>query len=152
MAWILKVRRRTAAAVAVLAVNGGVAISTLVLKEVIGRDRPVLVTHAVHAAEHGLPSAHTAQAAAFYGLCGLFVARRRWGRRTRTILLGALGLVVGLVGLSRIYLEFHWLSDVAAGYAVAAVWLAATSLVLGRRSRRDPSALSRSWRPDGRER
>ena len=35
----------------------------------------------------------------------------------------AAGLLVGMIGYSRIYLGVHWPTDVIAGYAAAAVWV-----------------------------
>jgi undecaprenyl-diphosphatase len=33
------------------------------------------------------------------------------------------GIAIALIGFSRIFLSLHYLSDVLAGYAIAAVWL-----------------------------
>jgi len=50
--------------------------------------------------------------------------------------------LAALIGLSRIYLGMHYPSDVAAGYAVAVVWLAAID-VAARRLAPVPPARSR---------
>ena len=55
--------------------------------------------------------------------------------KARTVVWLAAGLVGMAVGASRIYLGAHWLSDVLAGYALGAAWLAvvvAISLVVDR--------------------
>lgn len=44
--------------------------------------------------------------------------------RARAGLLTAAAAVVLLVGASRIYVGAHWLTDVFAGYALGATWLA----------------------------
>ena len=47
-----------------------------------------------------------------------------------------LAVLVLLIGFSRIYLGAHYLSDVIAGYAAAAVWLTFCILVTDRTQRR----------------
>jgi undecaprenyl-diphosphatase len=44
--------------------------------------------------------------------------------RARTFLWAGAGLVAIAIGASRIYLGAHWLSDVLAGYALGAAWVA----------------------------
>jgi undecaprenyl-diphosphatase len=45
--------------------------------------------------------------------------------RTKVLLWTAGLVVVGLVGVSRIYLGAHWLTDVLGGWAGGALWLVA---------------------------
>lgn len=65
----------------------------------------------------GLPSAHAQLAAGFWGLVAVFL-RRRWAYI-------ACGLLILLIGVSRIYLGVHSLLDVALGWAVGLAVLAA---------------------------
>jgi undecaprenyl-diphosphatase len=43
---------------------------------------------------------------------------------------GTAGVLIGLIGLSRIYLGVHWPSDVVAGYAAAIVWMGAVRMLV----------------------
>ena len=50
--------------------------------------------------------------------------------RRRAILWSAAALVALIAGASRIYLGAHWLTDVLAGYALGAAWVALVVVVL----------------------
>jgi membrane-associated phospholipid phosphatase len=50
--------------------------------------------------------------------------------RKRAILWAVAALVELVVGASRIYLGAHWLTDVLAGYALGATWVAIVAVVL----------------------
>ncbi|HYE55640.1 MAG TPA: phosphatase PAP2 family protein, partial [Chitinophagaceae bacterium] len=41
----------------------------------------------------------------------------------RTTLITLLVILIFLIGFSRIYLRYHYASDVAAGFCVGAIWL-----------------------------
>ena len=68
-------------------------------------------------ADASFPSAHAAQAAAV--ALALLLQSRLDGRR-RALLAAVLGLLVGAVALSRVYLQVHFPSDVIAGLLLAA--------------------------------
>lgn len=68
------------------------------------------------------PSGHAAGALCGYGLLGhVLSSRRRWPLRALVGLVAA--LVIVAIGLSRIYLAVHYVSDVLAGYCIGTVWL-----------------------------
>jgi undecaprenyl-diphosphatase len=46
----------------------------------------------------------------------------RW---QRIVIWSAAATLIGMIGMSRIYLGVHWPSDVLAGYAAALIWLGA---------------------------
>ena len=96
----------------------GEAAST-VAKSAFDRPRPPLQFREVHVSLAAFPSGHATEAAACLLATALTlsltVARRRW---VRVALLAAALTLAGLVGISRLVLAVHWLSDVVAGWAL----------------------------------
>ena len=72
---------------------------------------------------YSFPSGHATIAVALYGFLGYLLIRStaRWKVRVN-LFFSMVGLVL-LIGLSRIMLGVHYLSDVWAGYLVGALWL-----------------------------
>lgn len=103
--------------VAVLATAAIVlAIGVPALKEAIARPRPegglVAVT------TYSFPSGHAAHGA-WYVFLALLAIYLSPGMRRPRLLLGVATVFCLLIGLSRIYLGVHYLSDVVAGWALA---------------------------------
>ena len=102
-----------------------------VVKATIERPRPGvdLVQVAALLNSYSFPSGHVLFFTTFFGFL-LFLAwvllEHSW---RRTVALLALGGLIGLVGLSRIYEGQHWASDVLAAYLLGAVCLSATIFV-----------------------
>lgn len=104
-------------------VPGGMLVNVL-LKYSYQRVRPQFDAPLVSLSTYSFPSGHTSGAMLFYGLlvAFLFSRVRAWPARVAIVLL-ALALVA-LVGLSRVYLGAHYLSDVLAAAAFGLAWLA----------------------------
>lgn len=71
------------------------------------------------------PSGHLVFYVCFFGF--LYVIAREslpLGSKYRRLVLILLGLIIGLVGFSRVYLGEHWVSDLAGSYVLGFVWLA----------------------------
>ncbi|MGV8967257.1 MAG: phosphatase PAP2 family protein [Cellulomonas sp.] len=113
---------------------GAMVVSTsisLAIKGIVARPRPPLATMIVPGAERtaSFPSGHTIGAAtlllvAWYLVASRHPTRRRqfwWGTAT---ILGA-----GAVGLSRLYLGYHFLTDVLAAFALAVAILGGVTIV-----------------------
>lgn len=119
-------RRWKIEAICLLASAAGGWLITNILKIVIARPRPAvdLVEVYVEHKTRSFPSGHVMSYVTLYGFLFFLVyalAPRSW---MRTALLIVLGALVGLVGLSRVYLGAHWASDVIGGYLFGAIWLA----------------------------
>ncbi len=113
--------RRAAAALVLVAVSGGMALSSL-LKIGFDRPRPDLVPHAVEVSTASFPSGHAMLSAVTYLTLGALLARVQPSRRLKAFLLGLAVTLTILVGASRVYLGVHWPSDVLAGWCVGAAW------------------------------
>ncbi len=72
---------------------------------------------------YSFPSGHSMVAMAFFGLLIWMVWRHHRRDAMRVVWCCVFGLVIVMVGVSRIYLGVHYASDVLAGFCVSLVWL-----------------------------
>jgi undecaprenyl-diphosphatase len=99
------------------------ALLNLTLKEIFARARPDLAEALRHASGYSFPSGHAMGSMIVFGALAYVVSRLHapWG--ARAIAIGALLTTILAVGLSRVYLGVHWISDIGAGFAAGFVWL-----------------------------
>jgi undecaprenyl-diphosphatase len=114
-------RKAHAALFVVVAVGGGMLLSTL-LKMGFDRPRPDLVPHGAIVYTASFPSGHSMLAAVVYLTLGALLARVQPRLVLKLYLLGLAILLTVAVGASRVYLGVHWPTDVLAGWAVGAAW------------------------------
>ncbi len=110
------------------------------LKIAIGRERPDIVTHTALTFTASFPSGHAfLSATTLFTIAGFVgLASRRRDIARFCILMAA--IIVGLVGLSRIYLGVHWPTDVIGGWCLGIVWASVATAWLGRSmARSDPA-------------
>ena len=108
-----------------LALGGAAALAHLA-KELFARARPEAVPGlSPVVASLSFPSAHALQITAVALAVFVLAAHRGWRRSAAAgwLLALAVALVVVLVGLSRIYLQVHYPSDVLAGMLAAVCWV-----------------------------
>jgi undecaprenyl-diphosphatase len=117
-------RMKNDAVLVVAAALGGVALNE-VMKLYFKRLRPDLPWAFVHEQSFSFPSGHSVLAIVMYGIIVYKTLDKLHSRWARTALMVAAFLMVVGIGVSRVYLGVHYPSDVAAGYFVGAVWLAA---------------------------
>lgn len=102
----------------------GTTLLVTIIKVLISRPRPTVGDVVAMANGFSFPSGHSAQAVATYGALAWVVSRIVTRRRTQIAAWVAAGVIVLLIGFSRMYLGVHWLSDVIGGYTIGACWLA----------------------------
>lgn len=108
-------------AMSLLVSAAGTAIFTALSKYAFHRSRPIEAV--LLEQSYSFPSGHASIAVGFYGFIGYMLVRAAPDLRPRINRLLAILLVVLAIGLSRIVLGVHYLSDVWAGYLVGAGWL-----------------------------
>lgn len=120
--WLILDNRDFSALLLLIGLGGG-ELLVFLLKFTIDRPRPAPFLPGLRTLSASLPSGHAFTALVFFGLVIYFFLDtvRNWQSRLALLLSGS--LLASLVGFSRIYLGVHWLSDVLAGFALAAVWL-----------------------------
>jgi undecaprenyl-diphosphatase len=102
----------------------GSAALTYGLKLLIGRHRPG-ISFVLGPVDTGFafPSGHTLNSAVFFGTLAALLVAGLHSRLARTaVIIGAILVSVG-IGLSRLYLGYHWATDVLAGWLIAVTWL-----------------------------
>ena len=148
----LALRRRSWTPVILIVIAGtGSLLMTIAGKSLIGRTRPPL-TDAVPPYEHSasFPSGHSLNAVVIAGVIAYLIILRLKSPRARIITSLLAGLFAATIGLSRVYLGHHWLTDVLAAWALGAAWLAlvitAHRLYLTERTRRMRTPITASPR------
>ncbi len=119
--YLMRKRRWWELAILFWVVVGGEMILFL-LKQMFHRLRPTgqLVT----AFGYSFPSGHAFSAMAVYGLLVYLTWKLTNNGALKLAVFTASILMILLVGVSRVYLNVHWLTDVLGGYAAGLSWLA----------------------------
>jgi membrane-associated phospholipid phosphatase len=142
LAALLYFRRMRMAALLGITMIGMAALDEA-LKLSFHRPRPVAFFGPTPSS-YSFPSGHAFGALCFYGVLAAILAPRVRGRIPKWAIWSAAVFLIAMIGFSRIYLVVHYPSDVIAGYAAGAVWIAAIGFLdrfLG--DRRQQSALAR---------
>lgn len=129
LVWLVRRREwRTALWVVVAAVF--VRHVTSALKEFFGRIRPAFEDGGADYDSLSFPSGHASGIATLVTV-GLVLAWPLLAPRGRRVWAGVGVLLVLLVGLTRMWLGVHYLSDVVAGWALGVGWTVLTAVLLG---------------------
>lgn len=134
--------RRRAEAGVLLAAAAGAGLLVTGFKHLYGRVRPPQAEQLIQETNAALPSGHALGSMVVLGMLAAVVvllARRPVARAA-----GVVGAVTGVaaIGVSRLYLGVHWVTDVLTGWLLGGAWLAlcVTALAL-LQHRHQPSAI-----------
>jgi undecaprenyl-diphosphatase len=119
----LLARRQRRLAVGWVAAVAGNGVLNLALKEVFARVRPLHADGFGVAQGFSFPSGHSSGAVVTYGMLAYLALRLLQPRWHLPALVAAVA-VAFTVGASRVFLRVHYASDVIAGFASGAAWLA----------------------------
>lgn len=113
----------------------GAEVLTVGLKLGFERERPFFADPLATESTYSFPSGHASVSLAVYGTLGFIAARQLGSRRAQLAALAAAGVLVLLIGMSRLYLGVHFLTDVIAGFSMGLAWVALCVVLLHLRLR-----------------
>ena len=101
------------------------AVMNSLTKLIVARPRPdaSLIEVMRHYEHNSFPSGHVEFFVTFFGFLlflGYVLLKRGWLRRAVVIVCG---LLIALIGVSRVYLGAHWPSDTVGAYLAGGLWL-----------------------------
>ena len=129
--YLLLAGRPRAASLVLIAVIGGDAISHL-LKMGFERARPDIAGQAARVFTASFPSGHATLSAITYLTMGALLTRITPSHGIRVFFMSVALLLTFLVGVSRIYLDVHYPTDVLAGWCIGSAWALACWAVMAR--------------------
>ncbi|HSD24530.1 MAG TPA: bifunctional DedA family/phosphatase PAP2 family protein [Solirubrobacterales bacterium] len=109
----------------------GLALIAILVPEIKGwTDRPRPPDPLISVDNSAFPSGHATQATLYTWLAVTLAVRVVPGITRRTLVIAAGVALTVLVGLTRIYLRVHWMSDVSSGWALGLSCFAAVAAVV----------------------
>jgi membrane-associated phospholipid phosphatase len=125
VAFFWRRKRPTLLTAWVLSYVGGTVLD-FAMKEIIRRPRPEFAALFLHGTSWSFPSGHSMGSLIGYSMLAYTIIHVRpvKNRAAQVAIWAAAAVMVALIGFSRLYLAVHFLSDVVAGYALGALWLA----------------------------
>ncbi|MHA7279713.1 phosphatase PAP2 family protein [Arthrobacter sp. MDT2-2] len=123
---LLAVSRRSWTPVILLpAAAFGSLLMTVAGKDAIGRLRPPLeLAVPPYESSPSFPSGHSLNAVVIAGIVAYLLVLRQHRKRTRALTIVLAVLFAATMGLSRVYLGHHWLTDVLVAWTLGVAWLA----------------------------
>jgi undecaprenyl-diphosphatase len=125
---ILVVKKRYRWLTYLLFTAGGGGLLNLELKRYFARARPDIAEMLRRASGYSFPSGHAMGSTVVFGALSYLAFRTAAQWRWKTAAVALATTLILAVALSRVYLGAHWTSDVAAGIACGAIWLAVTTV------------------------
>src|ERR1700733_11175230 len=123
---VLAIRRRWRLAIYLLVTGAGALTLDPVLKALVGRLRPVVAHPVAYGTGNSFPSGHALGSIVCYGalfLVFLPATRGTW----RRVFTAVIVTLIVAIGVSRLLLGVHYVSDVLGGWALGITWLGITA-------------------------
>lgn len=105
-----------------LVVAGGELLGKI-LKYVVARQRPEVISYLTEADGFSFPSGHAFMAACFFGFLIWISSREIKSNLVKKAVIIFLLFLILAIGFSRIYLGVHWPSDVLGGFFLGWIWI-----------------------------
>ena len=118
-----------------LVISSVLIISTLfnnLLKIIFCRTRPDVIK-LVHESSYSFPSGHTMASVSMYGILIYILIKSNINKKIKLILITILGILPILVGLSRVYLGAHYISDIIGGFIVSIILLLIETYIIDKK-------------------
>jgi membrane-associated phospholipid phosphatase len=115
-------QRRWSVYILLVGVIGGQFVSRS-LKRAFDRDRPSVIEWIDQVSSPSFPSGHAMGSFIAYGAIAYVLSRLAPTPTLRRSTWCGAALLIGSIGISRMYLGVHYLSDVLAGFAAGLAWL-----------------------------
>ena len=116
-------RHKYSASLLLISTIGGIVLNNL-LKVGFDRPRPRVFEWGSQALSSSFPSGHAMSAAVVYGTVAYLAARLQKRHWHRAVTLLVAGLLILMIGATRLYLGVHYPSDVLAGIIIGLAWAA----------------------------
>lgn len=110
-----------------------ITIINNVIKILIRRPRPEGINIIIEKG-FSFPSGHSMISCAFYGLIIYFINKKIENKKIKIISSLLLSLLIILIGISRVYLGVHYVSDVIGGFTVSIAYLMVFIKIMERRN------------------
>ncbi len=127
--WLWRKYKHAEMGMFTIACIGGEALN-VGLKLAFGKVRPQLWTQLISETSSSFPSGHALGSFVVYGFLAYLLATEF--KRFALGIYSVAGILILAIGISRLYLGVHWLTDVVAGYLVGFLWLITCISILKR--------------------
>lgn len=104
-----------------IAVVGGIVLNDL-LKFAFGRARPDVATPLARVFTTSFPSGHATLSAITYLTIGAVLARSQPSSTISLYFMSLAAFLTMIIGVSRIYLGVHYLTDILGGWCIGIAW------------------------------
>ncbi|MEO6536584.1 MAG: phosphatase PAP2 family protein [Candidatus Paceibacterota bacterium] len=120
-AFFLRTSRASIVRLVVLLAGAGLSVDAA--KLFVARARPEVLTWLTPESSFSFPSGHSTLSMAFYGFIAVSLYRRANSTLAKTLSVLIPGLLIFMIGFSRMVLNYHYFTDVIAGFLLGLFWL-----------------------------